>query len=222
MLVATGPPPDSSQSSPCDSGFSHGIRVFNISQDRTTYFSISTMVDDQVMHDVASEKKVLSIKNPFGKKKFTVEIPVGGPQDGRVWETKALAAVRWFIADTLKPHMMVWLSGLPSKFANKELADELKAGLWATEKCIDELLDEVLRGCADCTAESFYEEIWNHVSDLLFPRHDWAELTQRLTPFMINHFTSIRCMLVVEANTCRRDALEQGNFFDHILSKRSG
>ncbi|KHJ89586.1 hypothetical protein OESDEN_10586 [Oesophagostomum dentatum] len=29
-------------------------------------------------------------------------------------------------------------------------------------------------------------------------------------------------MNVVEANTCRRDPLEQGDFFDHILSKRSG
>lgn len=26
----------------------------------------------------------------------------------------------------------------------------------------------------------------------------------------------------MEANTCRRDPLEQGDFFDHILSKRSG
>lgn len=35
--------------------------------------------------------------------------------------------------------MLVWLSGLPSKFSNKELADEVKAGLCGIENCINEV-----------------------------------------------------------------------------------
>ncbi|EYB86756.1 hypothetical protein Y032_0273g971 [Ancylostoma ceylanicum] len=172
------------------------------------------------MSDISDGKRRISVKNPFGKKEFTIKLPVGNlASGGRVWETSALAAVRWFIADTLKPHMLVWLSSLPSKFSNKELADEVKSGLSSMEECIDEVLREVL---GDCVSDNFCNEVWRHVPDLLFPRHDWAELTRRLMPLMINHFTSIRCMNVVEANTCRRDPLEQGDFFDHILSKRSG
>ncbi|EPB70174.1 cullin family protein [Ancylostoma ceylanicum] len=125
------------------------------------------------------------------------------------------APVGWFIADTLKPHMLVWLSSLPSKFSNKELADEVKSGLSSMEECIDEVLREVL---GDCVSDNFCNEVWRHVPDLLFPRHDWAELTRRLMPLMINHFTSIRCMNVVEANTCRRDPLEQGRFqLNHLV-----
>ncbi|WKY02398.1 hypothetical protein Q1695_016001 [Nippostrongylus brasiliensis] len=115
--------------------------------------------------------------------------------------------------------MMVWLSGLAAKLSNKEFADEMKAGLCGIEHCVDELAATIT---GDIPSQSFHEKVWRHVPDLLFPRHDWAELTRRLMPLMINHFTSIRCMKVVEANTCRRDPLEQGDFFDHILSKRSG
>nr|CDJ96278.1 Cullin domain containing protein [Haemonchus contortus] len=177
------------------------------------------MVNDQHMTSIPQGSRLVSVKNPFGKKDFTVKIPDGSLQTDSTWEFRAIAAVRWFIADTLKPHMMVWFSGLPSKFSNKELADEVKCGLCATENCINELLSIVM---ADNPLQNFSEKIWRHVPDLLFPRHDWAEWTRRLMPLMINHFTSIRCMNVVEANTCRRDPLEQGDFFDHILSKRSG
>ncbi|ETN72028.1 hypothetical protein NECAME_14004 [Necator americanus] len=86
--------------------------------------------------------------------------------------------------------MFVWLSGLPSKFSNKELADEVKSGLCGLEECIDEMLAAVFH---DFASENLHKEIWRHVPDLLFPRHDWAELTRRLIPLMINHFTSIRC-----------------------------
>ncbi|KJH41934.1 cullin family protein [Dictyocaulus viviparus] len=171
------------------------------------------------MEDVSIEKRLISIKNPFGKKNFSLELPIGGLENDHIWEKQAMEAVRWFIADTLKPHMVVWLSGLPSKFANKELADEFKTGFCALESCINELIVAVL---GESSMQNFCNEIWKHAPDLLFPRHDWAELTQRLMPLMINHFTSIRCMIVVEANICRRDLLEDGEFFDHILSKRSG
>ncbi|VDO21534.1 unnamed protein product [Heligmosomoides polygyrus] len=161
------------------------------------------MANDQQMMDIALEEHVITLRNPFGKKDFLVKVPSARQQDNFVWEVKALAAV----------------SGLPSKFSNKELADEVKAGLCGIENCINELLAVIL---GEHQSQSFCDKVWQHVPDLLFPRHDWAELTRRLMPLMINHFTSIRCMNVVEANTCRRDPLEQGDFFDHILSKRSG
>ncbi|KAK6011236.1 hypothetical protein OSTOST_23690 [Ostertagia ostertagi] len=177
------------------------------------------MLVDQNMAATFRDMRIVPVKNPFGKKDFAVKVPVGNLESDPIWEVEAIAAVRWFIADTLKPHIMVWLSGLPSKFSNKELADEVNSGFRATENCINELLLAVVSGNI---SSNFSDKIWRHVPDLLFPRHDWAEWTRRLMPLMINHFTSIRCMNVVEANTCRRDPLEQGDFFDHILSKRSG
>ncbi|VDL70533.1 unnamed protein product [Nippostrongylus brasiliensis] len=176
------------------------------------------MADDECRGDTLEDRSV-PVKNPFGKKDFVVKLPARCDLLNPADEAKALAAVRWFTAYTLKPHMMVWLSGLAAKLSNKEFADEMKAGLCGIEHCVDELAATIT---GDVPSQSFHEKVWRHVPDLLFPRHDWAELTRRLMPLMINHFTSIRCMKVVEANTCRRDPLEQGDFFDHILSKRSG